>query len=321
MSTRAISSQRNKRTNASNASNVPVSQKIQPDTKSHAPTGASNIRRELSVQEAFSLVNNRIGNLEKAVFDGDFTRPNATTTPPKRDEIEDIYKQLNELRHSISTPTPNPYTSINTVTSFDTINAELLMMKNDIMSTRSATQRIDHLNDDINTIKESIANISSTTNHDPHEKVSSIETNVSELKDIVIKLQNFTLEINDMCIKHMRTNAFDPFEMLRAGAQSDEDEHEGCIIIDHNTEEDPVEVVDMVDGDEISGLDINGISMIITETETDNETDNDNDNNIDIICDEPDIEPDIEPTVEPTVEPDDIPPILPEDPHPVEDTK
>jgi hypothetical protein len=319
MSTRAISSQRNKRTGASN---VPVSQKIQPDTKSHAPTGASNIRRELSVQEAFSLVNNRIGNLEKAVFDGDFTRPNANITPPthpthpthpKRDEIEDIYKQLNELRHSISTPTPNPYTSINTVTSFDTINAELLMMKNDIMSTRSATQRIDHLNDDINTVKESIANISSATNHDPHEKVSSIETNVSELKDIVIKLQNFTLEINDMCIKHMRTNAFDPFEMLRAGSQTyednNEDEHEGCIIIDHETEEEPIEVVDMVDGEEISGLDINGISMVITET--------DDNNNIDIICDEPDIES----TVEPTVEPDDIPPILSEDPRPVEDAK
>jgi len=316
MSTRAISSQRNKRTSASN---VPASQKNQPDAKSHAPTGASNIRRELSVQEAFSLVNNRIGNLEKAVFDGDFTRPNATTTPPtpptppKRDEIEDIYKQLNELRHSISTPPPNPYTSINTVTSFDTINAELLMMKNDIMSTRSATPRIDNLNDDINTVKESIANISSATDYDPHEKIASIDTNVSDLKDIVIKLQNFTLEINDMCIKHMRTNAFDPFEMLRAGSQTyednNEDEHEGCIIIDHETEEEPIEVVDMIDGEEISGLDINGISMVITET--------DDNNNIDIICDEPDIEP----AVEPTVKPDDIPPILPEDPRPVEDAK
>ena len=138
MSTRAIASQRNKRTAIPNAA--------QPQRTPPAPASTgrvpnpSPVRRELSVQEAFSLVNNKIRNIEKAVFEGDFTRPTNTEPVPDPDQIQDIYAQLEELRLAAATPPPNPYTSLNTATSFDTINAELLMMKNDVMSTRNAIQ-------------------------------------------------------------------------------------------------------------------------------------------------------------------------------------
>jgi len=267
MSTRAISSQRNKRT--STATESSTRQQIPPVARKNIPNGATNSRRELSVQEAFGLINNKISNLEKAVFEGDFTRPSATTMPPKKDEIEDIYRQITELKKGLEEPPSNPYTSISTATTFDTINAELLMMKNDIMSTRNATQKVDHLNDELTSIKDSIASIGNSNNLNLTEKVTSIENYVSELKDVIIKLQNFTLEINDMCLKHIRTNAFDPFDMLRNDipCDDDDDENENGIIIDHEVEEDPVES-DVLHGEQIDDLSIQGVSIVIGENET-----------------------------------------------------
>jgi hypothetical protein len=266
MSTRAISSQRNKRTSAATESST--RQQIPPAARKNIPTNATNTRRELSVQEAFGLINNKISNLEKAVFEGDFTRPSATTIPPKKDEIEDIYKQISELKKGLEEPPSNPYTSISTATTFDTINAELLMMKNDIMSTRNATQKVDHLNDELTSIKDSIASIGNSNNLNLTEKVTSIEKYVSELKDVIIKLQNFTLEINDMCLKHIRTNAFDPFDMLRTDIPcEDHDENENGIIIDHEVEEEPVES-DVLQSEQIEDLSIEGVSIVITENET-----------------------------------------------------
>ena len=87
MSTRALSSQRSKRTSPS----VVTQQPIPNAARKAVPNGATNTRRELSVQEAFGLINNKISNLEKAVFEGYFSRPSATTMPPKKDEIQDIY--------------------------------------------------------------------------------------------------------------------------------------------------------------------------------------------------------------------------------------
>jgi len=265
MSTRAISSQRNKRTSQSTTQSP-----IPPAVRKAVPNGATNTRRELSVQEAFGLINNKISNLEKAVFEGDFTRPTSTIMPPKKDEIQDIYEQLTELKKGLEEPPSNPYTSINTVTTFDTINAELLMMKNDIMSTRSATQKFDNLNDELTSIKDSIASVGNSNYSNLTEKVESIEKYVSELKDVIIKLQNFTLEINDMCIKHIRTNTFDPFDMIQSDIQCDDnDENENGIIIDHDAEEEPIES-DVLHGQEIDDLSIEGegVSIVITEDET-----------------------------------------------------
>lgn len=265
MSTRALSSQRSKRTSPSISQPPPI-----PNAARKAvPNGATNTRRELSVQEAFGLINNKISNLEKAVFEGDFSRPSATTMPPKKDEIQDIYNQIAELKKGLEEPPSNPYTSISTATNFDTINAELLMMKNDIMSTRSATQKIDHLNNEITSIKDSIASVGNSNNSNLTEKVESIEKYVSELKDVIIKLQNFTLEINDMCLKHIRTNAFDPFDILQTDIPCDEDDNDNGIIIDHDAEEEPIEG-DILDGEEINDLSVQGegVSMVITENNT-----------------------------------------------------
>ena len=201
MSTRAIASQRNKRTAIPNAA--------QPQRTPPAPASTgrvpnpSPVRRELSVQEAFSLVNNKIRNIEKAVFEGDFTRPTNTEPVPDPDQIQDIYAQLEELRLAAATPPPNPYTSLNTATSFDTINAELLMMKNDVMSTRNAIQRIDGLSTDIADVKASIGSGAASGSDELVDKVASIDARVSELKDMIINLQNFTLQINDTYLREM----------------------------------------------------------------------------------------------------------------------
>ena len=262
MSTRAIASQRNKRTlgPAANMSN-PTIPKPTARTPTRPPSGNASpqtTRRELSVQEAFSLVNNKISNLEKAVFEGDFTRPKNTNMPPKMDEIQDIYTQINEIRDSLAAPPSNPYTSINTVTSFDTINSELLLMKNDMMSMRSSTQRIDQLNDDVSQIRESIKSVGNNASGDVSDKVAAIETYVGELKDIIIKLQNFTLEINDMCIKNIKSSSFDPYMMSAPDEDDFPDMSMDGIIIDHNNDHEIVI-------DDIGNSGVIGLKMSISE--------------------------------------------------------
>ena len=72
-----------------------------------------------------------------------------------------------------------------------------------------------------------------------------------------------------MCLKHIRTNAFDPFDMLRNDipCDDDDDENENGIIIDHEVQEDPVES-DVLHGEQIDDLSIQGVSIVIGENET-----------------------------------------------------
>ena len=83
-----------------------------------------------------------------------------------------------------------------------------------------------------------------------------------------------------MCLKHIRTNAFDPFDLIQTDNQSADDENDNGIIIDHETEEEPIvsDILDnnepiennVVDGEELPELLIEGqhVSMVITENET-----------------------------------------------------
>ena len=259
MSTRALSSQRNKRTSQ-------VATQPRPTQQQNLPKNNGNTRRELTVQEAFSLVNNKISNLEKAVFEGDFTRPASTKIEPKKEEIEDIYSKIQELSEKFESTSSNPYTSLNTATSFDTINAELLMMKNDIMSTRSATQKIDILQNDISTVKQQLSSLGNSNEVDFSNKFESIENKVNDIKDVIIKLQNFTLEINDMCLKHIKSNEYDPFEIMNKQFNEDTDNdnesstQEPGIYIYDNDDEAPTLVVDNLN-------DNNDIKMVVNELE------------------------------------------------------
>jgi hypothetical protein len=311
MSTRAIASQRNKRTAIPSAS--------QPSRTPPAPTSAgrvpnpSPVRRELSVQEAFSLVNNKIRNIEKAVFEGDFTRPENTDPAPDPDQIQDIYTQLDELRLAAATPPPNPYTSLNTATSFDTINAELLMMKNDVMSTRNAVQRIDGLSAEIADVKASIGSGtgsdtgsgSGSGSDELVDKVASIDARVSELKDMIINLQNFTLQINDTHLREMalRTSINTPDLVHQESAQYDTSESIICsdqIVMsitdeggdgDECDEEQVAGILDRAVSDAVDMTDSILGPEVPTETEVDVEAEAEVEAEVEV-ADEPEPEPD-----------------------------
>jgi hypothetical protein len=95
----------------------------------------------------------------------------------------------------------------------------------------------------------------------------------------------------------MRPTSFDPFDMFRAGinryTEDDEDEHHnGGIVIDHNTEKQPIDVEDVI-RDEVSNQNVTGIEMTISEFNTDSG---------DEIEPEPDMDPFINTYMEP-VEP------------------
>ena len=214
MSTRALSSQRNKRTSQ-------VATQPRPTQQQNLPKNNGNTRRELTVQE---------------------------------------------LSEKFESTASNPYTSLNTATSFDTINAELLMMKNDIMSTRSATQKIDILQNDISTVKQQLSSLGNSNEVDFSNKFESIENKVNDIKDVIIKLQNFTLEINDMCLKHIKSNEYDPFEIMNKQFNEDTDNdnesstQEPGIYIYDNDDEAPTLVVDNFN-------DNNDIKMVVNELE------------------------------------------------------
>ena len=271
MSSRAIASQKTKRTiippNKSNNSNNNSTQQ--------QSISNNNDKKPLSIQEAFSLINNKVTNLEKAVFEGDFTRPEPSTASDllsKKNEQRyiELSQQINEIKEHLyennNSSNSNPYTSLNTATSFDTINAELLMMKNDILSTRSAIQRVDLINDDINNIKNNIHQLQENNNdNSTNYNFETITDNVNELKDMIIKLQNFTLEINDMCLRNLKMSSFEQFmnenNILDEQQNIFNDNIDNGIVIGDDVEHIDEKSLEVI-GDDIEHINDNSIEVI-----------------------------------------------------------
>jgi len=312
MSSRALASQRNKRT-AQQQQQQQQPQQTKPSTsqqQSNSTPSSQNkpsTNRELSIPEAFSILNNRVSNLEKKIFDEQDTYisniPDTTSsTNNKQQIIDDIKKEINfninqdvlkdynfriqQLEENSSNNIINPFKQTTTSVSQEEFN----LMK---LANNEATTKIN-----------SLENLTDTLNN-----------NIDHLKDTIINLQNFTLEINNSFLQHMNAMQTNPLSFLdnlsnqaniHSNSDSDSDtelndNYNHVILIDseENKPISPDEVVMVVDEkddlfhepDEVSVTDItnnleeNEILNVpdntpINSDKSDN-SDNNNDNNND----------------------------------------
>ena len=203
MSSRALASQRNKRTNPQ-PPNTPTS------SKNPTNNSASNTRKELSIPQAFALLNNRVSNLEKRIFDDEDIPVNTQTNSNTSTSINSNMKEqiINDIKKEVN---------------FN-ISQDLLNDYN---------QRIQQLEENANnnivnpfkTNEPSISNeefeLLKLANTENNKKIVSMEKEnktlnetITHLKDTIINLQNFTLEINNNVLLHINALRNNPLSFL-----------------------------------------------------------------------------------------------------------
>lgn len=205
MSSRALASQRNKRTNAQ-PSNAQVSSNNATNTNTN---NNSNARKELSIPQAFSLLNNRVSNLEKRIFDDNDVIPStnfganisANNSNIKEQILNDIKKEVN---FNISQDVLNDY------------NERIQQLE------ESSNNNIDNpFKTNEPTISNEEFELLKLANTENNKKIVSMEREntvltetVAHLKDTIINLQNFTLEINNNVLLHINALRNNPLSFL-----------------------------------------------------------------------------------------------------------
>ena len=205
MSSRALASQRNKRTNAQ-PSNAQVSSNNATNTNTN---NNSNARKELSIPQAFSLLNNRVSNLEKRIFDDNDVIPSTNSSVNmstnnsnmKEQIINDIKKEVN---FNISQDVLNDY------------NERIQQLE------ESSNNNIDNpFKTNEPTISNEEFELLKLANTENNKKIVSMEREntvltetVAHLKDTIINLQNFTLEINNNVLLHINALRNNPLSFL-----------------------------------------------------------------------------------------------------------
>ena len=206
MSSRALASQRNKRTNAQ-PSNAQVSSNNATNTNTN---NNSNARKELSIPQAFSLLNNRVSNLEKRIFDDDDTivpstnfgaNISANNSNIKEQILNDIKKEVN---FNISQDVLNDY------------NERIQQLE------ESSNNNIDNpFKTNEPTISNEEFELLKLANTENNKKIVSMEREntvltetITHLKDTIINLQNFTLEINNNVLLHINALRNNPLSFL-----------------------------------------------------------------------------------------------------------
>ena len=206
MSSRALASQRNKRT-AQQQPPPPQQTKSQQQSKStpssqNKPTG----NRELSIPEAFSILNNRVSNLEKKVFDGQDTyisnsQDTTLSTNNKQQIIDDIKKEINL---NINQDVLNDY------------NFRIQQLEEN-----SSNNIINPFKQTTNHVNQEEFNLLKLANNEANNKINNLQeltntlnTNIEHLKNTIINLQNYTLEINNSFLQHMNSMQTNPLSFL-----------------------------------------------------------------------------------------------------------
>lgn len=187
MASRAMSSAKNRRTTLPNAlpkpgptppnqsSNTGARQPVRQPVRQHS--------KELSIQEAFVLMNSRINDLEMKVNDGSFrVGDNMTHTNDNNvnlTEINMITSRVQQLELKV-----DENQSLNN----KVIQEQMYAMQPQNMDCHSEIVH-DNTNININELKD---------------KISLIETKYLELMEYVLKLQNYSLEINQQNVDLQR---------------------------------------------------------------------------------------------------------------------
>jgi hypothetical protein len=213
MSSRALASQRNKRSVQPQPPRPPPQQqpaKSSPSQPSNATSSSSqnnkSTNRELSIPEAFSILNNRVSNLEKKIFDGQDTIISNTPDTPlssnnKQQMIDDIKKEIN---FDVNNDVLNDY------------NYRIRQLEEN-----SSNNIVNPFKQITNHVSEEEFNLLKVANNESNHKIKTLEdltntlnTNIDHLKDTIINLQNFTLEINNTFLQHMNSEQTNPLSFL-----------------------------------------------------------------------------------------------------------
>lgn len=209
MSSRALASQRNKRTaqqqppppQQTKSSQQQQQSKSTPSSQ-NKPTG----NRELSIPEAFSILNNRVSNLEKKIFDGQDTcisnsQDTTSSTNNKQQIIDDIKKEIN---FNINQDVLNDY------------NFRIQQLEEN-----SSNNIINPFKQTTNHVNQEEFNLLKLANNEANNKINNLQeltntlnTNIEHLKNTIINLQNYTLEINNSFLQHMNSMQTNPLSFL-----------------------------------------------------------------------------------------------------------
>lgn len=205
MSSRALASQRNKRTNAQ-PSNAQVSSNNATNTNTN---NNSNARKELSIPQAFSLLNNRVSNLEKRIFDDNDVIPSTNSSVNMSNNNSNMKEQiLNDIKKEV-----NFNISQDVLNDYNQRIQQLEESSNNNIANPFKTNEPTISNEEFELLK--LANTENNKKIVSMERENTVLTEtVAHLKDTIINLQNFTLEINNNVLLHINALRNNPLSFI-----------------------------------------------------------------------------------------------------------
>ena len=205
MSSRALASQRNKRTNAQ-PSNAQVSSNNATNTNTN---NNSNARKELSIPQAFSLLNNRVSNLEKRIFDDNDVIPSTNSSVNMSTNNSNMKEQIiNDIKKEV-----NFNISQDVLNDYNQRIQQLEESSNNNIANPFKTNEPTISNEEFELLK--LANTENNKKIVSMERENTVLTEtVAHLKDTIINLQNFTLEINNNVLLHINALRNNPLSFL-----------------------------------------------------------------------------------------------------------
>lgn len=218
MSSRALASAKNKRTaapqNQSRATNInPKPPVVNNNTKS---PDMINPNKQLSIPEAFAFINKKIANLEQRVFEDGFSPSDNSNNLDNSLSISNVEHMINEKFNQLSDnfnyrlskleedgssdTNINPFREKNMANNIERLET---LYKDIINRVEPLTQNVADINLYINNLKEN-----------NNEQSTPLTETIDTIKDMVLKLQNFTLEINDQVLKMKNASEFSPMNLF-----------------------------------------------------------------------------------------------------------
>ncbi len=226
MSSRALASAKNKRTampqvqtrTPNNTRPAPNNNNTRPPVANNnaRPPAVNNSNKQLSIPEAFAFINKKIANLEQRVFEDGFTpsdNSNNSNASLSMSNVEHmINEKFNQLSDNVnyrlskleedggSDTNINPFREKNMSNNVERLET---LYKDVINRVEPLTQSVADINLYINNLKENTS-----------EQSTPLTETIDTIKDMVLKLQNFTLEINDQVLKMKNVSDFSPMHLF-----------------------------------------------------------------------------------------------------------
>ncbi len=225
MSSRALASAKNKRTampqvqtRAANINARPAPNNARPPVANNntRPPIVNNSNKQLSIPEAFAFINKKIANLEQRVFEDGFTPSDNSNNSNDSLSMSNVEHMINEKFNQLSDNVNYRLSKLEEDGGSDT-NINPFREKN--MSNN--VERLETLYQDVinrvEPLTQSVADINLYINNlkeNTSEQSTPLTETIDTIKDMVLKLQNFTLEINDQVLKMKNVSDFSPMHLF-----------------------------------------------------------------------------------------------------------